>query len=276
MTSAAELIFLLLTREAPVIARTPRLETQWRAEIDAGTALDARVTSTAFLVSSDVDAAILDAVRWYEARLASHPKDGDCHLVLVSRKPQLWKTVCSAIGPMQVQLVALRALEGSVEAEDVGLVSSPSPSHVPGPTGHYVEADLRDPEFGVRAGYAGLLRWKRICGGSPARWLTAWGWGKCPPARTIDHEAVRRCTLVGILLDAQGKRPEGWKCGHEGRKIKDEHDARLLAWAREKVKEEKQQEQRGGLAPSLTAPGGPAVGGTGFAAGDESRKGTEP
>jgi len=246
----ADLVFLILTHEAPVIARTPRLETLWRAELAAGAELDTHVAAPGFLVSYEVDAAILDSVRWFEARLQARPKDGDCHPVLVTKSPQLWKTVCSAIGPMQVQLVALRALEHSPEAEDVGLpppasprASLPPPPHLPRPAGHYAADDLRDPDFGVRAGYAGLIRWKRLCGGPPARWLTAYGWGKCPPARTVDREAVRRCALVTLLLDAQGKLPEDWKCGHENRKIRDEHDARMFAWARERVREEKMKEK---------------------------------
>jgi len=225
--SPAEFLLALLVHEAPVIAERPKLHDAWEKEIAAAVELDAQVGGAGALVSPEVDTAILDAMRWYEARLANHPKDGDCHFVPIFKQGQapLYKTVCTAIGPLQVQLVAFKAVIGTPDASSAGISMA-----LLKPT----EADLREPEMGVRAGYAGLLRWKGLCGGTPARWITAWGWGKCPPPRTLDWEATRRCELAVILLHSRGQ-GIGWKCGHEGRKIRDPHDQRLLEWGRQKA-----------------------------------------
>lgn len=226
MTPSA-FLFLLLTHEAPVIAKTPKLETEWRADLEAATTLDAQVGVAGALVGPEVDTAILDAIRWYEARLRQTPKDGDCHPKADLREKVGYRIVCTAIGPMQVQLIAFKAVVGTPDAALAGLSEA-----LTKPT----EADLRDPETGVRAGYGGLLRWKGLCGGSPARWITAYGWGKCPPARTLDRESIRRCELVEVLLASRGQMP-GWKCGHEGRRISDASDRRFLKWARENAHE---------------------------------------
>lgn len=220
----ADFLFVLLVHEAPVITQKPDNEARWKAEIAESTALDEKVASAGALVSPEVDRALLDSARWYEARLRQHPKDGDCHFVPVKGSRE-FKTVCDAFGPLQVTLPAFRAVLGTPDASAAGISMA-----LLKPTA----ADLREPETGVRAGYAGLLRWKGLCGGTPARWLTAWGWGKCPKEKTtLDFEAVRRCELTTVLLIQRGQLPEGWKCGHETRKIRDPHDQHLLAWARE-------------------------------------------
>ena len=222
----AEFLLAFLIHEAPVVAQRPKLLADWTTEIAAAVELDAKVAQDGLLVSPEVDAALLDAARWYEARLQSMPKDGDCKLVPVP-KTNVFKTVCSAVGALQVQAGALRAVLNTVEGVAAGLPPDP----------FTVDEMRASPELGVRAGYAGLLRWRKLCGGAPARWLTAWGWGKCPKgARTYDREAMRRCELTVILLQSRGQAPE-WKCGHEGRKIADDHDKRLLKWARENAKD---------------------------------------
>jgi hypothetical protein len=231
---SAEFLLALLVHEAPVIDERPKLHDAWEKEVAMAVDLDVQVGRAGALISPEVDTAILDAMRWYEARLASRPKDGDCHSVPIFKQGQapLYKTVCSAIGPLQVQLVAFKAVLGTPDAVAAGITAV-----LLKPT----EQDLREPEMGVRAGYAGLLRWKGLCGGvTPARWITAWGWGKCPPPRTVDREGVRRCELVTLLLVSRGELPEGWKCGHEGRKIHDDHDQRFLKWAWDKAKAERE------------------------------------
>lgn len=251
----ADFLFALLVHEAPVIAQKPTLEASWRPEMAAAIELDRKVGSAGALVSPEVDAALLDAARWYEARERSHPKDGDCHFVAVKGTRE-FKTVCDAFGPLQVTLPAFRAVLGTPDGRLAGLPEPEFysrgvlPPEAPGTAGTSPPAaargrfapkpeDLREPETGVRAGYAGLLRWKGLCGGTPARWLTAWGWGKCPKEKTtLDFEAVRRCELTTVLLIQRGQLPEGWKCGHETRKIRDPHDQHLLAWAREHAKGE--------------------------------------
>lgn len=230
--SPAEFLFVLLVREAPVVGRSEKLSTEWKAEVELAVELDRKVGSAGALVSPDVDTAILDAARWYEARLRSRPKDGDCKPEPDKAAPGGFRVVCTAIGPLQVQLSAFRAVLGTPEGILMGLSERELwPSRAQ--RNQALKAQLREPETGVRAGYAGLLRWKGLCGGTPARWMTAWGWGKCPGERTIDREAVRRCELVSILLESRGQTPESWKCGHEGRKIKDKHDESLLKWAKE-------------------------------------------
>jgi hypothetical protein len=218
----AEFLLLLVLREAPRIAKHPELEAAWRADVAEAVELDRRVGAVGALVSPDVDAALLDAARWYEARLKNRPKDGDCRTEEDKKSPSGVRTVCRAIGPLQVTIAAYRAVLGTPDADLAGLEGEPRTA---------TATRLRDPETGVRAGYGGLLRWKRLCGGTPARWLTAWGWGKCPPERAIDAEAVRRCELATVLLQSRGQ-AGGWECGHAGRKIQNTHDARLLKWAR--------------------------------------------
>lgn len=217
----AEFIMLLLLREAPLIAKKPEAEASWRENMVEALELDRRVGSAGALVSPDVDTALLDAARWYEARLRQRPKDGDCRPEADEKAPGGFRTVCHAIGPLQVTRAAYMAVLATPEGDLAGLQTE--------------RGDLRDPETGVRAGYAALLRWKTLCGGPPARWLTAWGWGRCPPGRTVDGEATRRCEFATILLESRGELPEGWKCGHEGRKIPGEHDRRLLGWARKQL-----------------------------------------
>jgi hypothetical protein len=215
----AEFLLALLIHEAPAIGRSPKLTDDWRAEVEQAVELDVRVGAIGALVSPEVDTAIIDSMRWYEARLRSKPKDGDCEFVAPTGTGRLWGKVCTAFGPLQVRATALKATRGTPEGDLVGVPPAMAP-----------EA-LRDPELGVRAGYAGLLRWKRLCGGTPARWITAWGWGRCPKARVVDREAVRRCELTVILLRSRGQAAD-WKCGHENRKIRDPYDQRFLKRAR--------------------------------------------
>lgn len=219
--SPVEFLLGLLLHEAPAIATKPGAEASWQKEIAAAVELDARVAQPGHLVSPEVDAALLDSMRWYEARMKSSPKDGDCRHEMIGKTGK-WRQVCHAVGPLQVQASGLRAIVGTPEGDLAGV---PPETKIDG---------LRDPEIGVRAGYAGLLRWKALCGGSPARWLTAYGWGKCPGKRAVDHEAVRRCELAKILLLERVQAPD-FVCGHENRKIRDERDRRLLQWARERV-----------------------------------------
>lgn len=229
MTSVAFLMAILL-HEAPCLETKPEFVTSWMAEVTKAVELDAKVSGAGVLVSPEVDAALLDSMRWYEARLQSHPKDGDCHFVPLPAAPGrliVYKTVCNAMGPLQVNVTAFHAVQRGNEGALVGL----------GVDLTGTQAELRDPETGVRAGYGGLLRWKGLCKGTPATWVTAWGWGKCPPKRTVDREAVRRCELAVVILKQRGQAPE-WKCGHEGRKIRDDHDVRMLKWARDKAGEQ--------------------------------------
>lgn len=227
MSPEAALLVALLFREAPLEAKSTR-RARWERDIPEAVELDRKVASAGALVSPEVDAAVLDAMRWYEARLQPHPKDGDCHPQADKTAPSGFRIVCHAFGPLEVNLGAYRAVLGTPEAALVGLEVSRKDAKV---------TDLRDPETGVRVGYAGLLRWKQLCGGTPARWITAWGWGKCPPPRVVDGEAVRRCELATILLQSRGQ-AEGWRCGHEGRQIRNDHDRNLLKWARRRVQAE--------------------------------------
>ncbi len=159
--------------------------------------IDLEVTSGGRLVSSDVDWALVAAVQWYESRFRPEPPDGDCtELGLLGA----YRRTCQAVGPMQLNTAAGWFLR----------------QELPSLAGARA-AQLREPQTNVLAGYATLNRWKGICGGPPAIWLTAYGWGRCP--QRTDWEGARRCALATALLDRAGTKPDGWICGHEKRTV---------------------------------------------------------
>lgn len=169
----------------------------YRAGVEALAPIIVEVGSQGLLVSPEVDPAMLAAVAWYESTFRPDSPDGDCHRIGLSPDTT---TMCTATGPMQVVKSAGSYL-GAVE-----------------PSLKDIRADaLRDPKTSVRAGYAALRLWKKLCGGSPAVWLTAYVWGHCP--RSPDWEGVRRCALATAMLDKLGHKPADWACGHEKRAV---------------------------------------------------------
>lgn len=227
MIDLPSLMLLMIQREVPAFRNPSIVETVRSEKIEPADTID-QLVGTGALVSPDVDRVLLAAARWYEARFANRPPDGDCGWFL---RPKGWQHegghggTCRAKGPMQVGL----GWSNGLLPTDLSAAGLPDP--IPR------DFDPHDPEAGVRAGYAVLVHWKTVCGAShptlPGVWLTAYGWGRCPPrlhtGLYIDREGVRRCALATSMLEATGTKPDGWRCGHEGRKL-EPYDARFIAW----------------------------------------------
>lgn len=236
---------------------------EYREDIEHMVKIDAKVARPGYLVDPQVDRAILGGVRFYEARFQSEPSDGDC----VLKRPKInkekaramrrkhggllprWfvrpKRVCSAVGPMQIAkgnrsiLPAweeVRILFDGIKSWKQEVEEGTSPWKLEGAS----MAELRDPEFNVRFGYGTLWHWKNACRGAKAdprdapvgAWLTAFGWGRCPPANWrsvvyVDREGRRRCekiTTIMTSLEELSQKPgsaftfevpDDWWCGHE-------------------------------------------------------------
>lgn len=221
MISAVVLLSLVLG-EDPSISQRPATLARWQKEMEAASVLQSKVASAGMLVSPEVDERILAAVGWYEARNQTRPNDGDCHWqapsIATGPGPQV--LVCDAFGPLQLAKSNIVLVLRSPEAKALGLPAE------------LTLAQARDPEAAMRLGYAALAMKKRECGGQPGEWLTAYGWGKCPPRGHLDWEGVRRCALADALLERDSVKPEGWVCGHEKRKVKRAHDRRIIQLAR--------------------------------------------
>ncbi len=189
------IILTLASAEIPLEAVPKSAEYQKGVAELAAIIID--VSKDGALVSPEVDAALLSSVAWFESRYRPDSPDGDCRELGLGGE---YVRTCNAVGPMQLSKGAGQYLA----QEDPSL------------KGTRAEA-LRDPRTSVRGGYAALRLWKRLCGKTPAHWLTAYVWGKCP--RTPDWEGLRRCALATAILDKLDKKPEGFTCGHEGRTV---------------------------------------------------------
>ena len=136
------------------------------------------------LVSPAVDSYLLAATGWYESRWRS---------AVVGDKG-------ASLGLMQVGGSQLHIL-----AEVDGLW-------------RFVERrELLDTRTSVMAAYTTLRRWKRLCGGPPGAWFTAYRYGRCLPR--VRSGGVRRCALATSMMRRGGVVPSGWVCGHEGRAL---------------------------------------------------------
>ncbi len=149
---------------------------------------------------NDADRALLSAVQYFESRHRGSPKDGDCRPIW---KANTWVMHCSAFGPMQLSK---------------GVVSQ-LPRIDPFWSGVTLE-QLREPRRNIAAAYTVLNYWRSTCNGSPGVWLTAYGWGRCPPRGYVDGEGRRRCALATAILRSARRLPDDWKCGHEGKQLK--------------------------------------------------------
>lgn len=224
------IMLAMITKEIPWIEKKPEKLAEYRADITKMVEVDRRWASRGLLVDARTDRLLLGAIRFFEARFSSQPRDGDCSFVrrhlseaqkraLRDPKTRLlpaWATqpqrVCNAVGPMQVSRTVRVLVQGWPEYQQLGL-----------PQKLTVE-QMRDPELGVGVGYSVLSHWKK-CGGPPGVWITAYGWGKCPPKhprtdRVIDFEGKRRCKKVAAFMTALEEkgvyqRPQGWWCGPE-------------------------------------------------------------
>ena len=63
----------------------------------------------------------------------------------------------------------------------------------------------------------------------PGVWLTAYGEGKCPKNNQLDYEGIRRCAVLTSLLKVNNILPDDWKCGHEGKKMKDKTASKFIS-----------------------------------------------
>jgi hypothetical protein len=70
-----------------------------------------------------------------------------------------------------------------------------------------------------------LAFYKKLCGGPPGVWITAYGFGHCPRPiwgkryGALHWEGARRCALLTAILDHTDAKPKGWRCGHEGQSV---------------------------------------------------------
>jgi hypothetical protein len=264
MTFSQALVLIMwanIMQEVPAFRQEPDSDTakQYKDDIARMVAVDDKVASLGYLVEPETDRVLIGSMRWFEARYQSKPKDGDCirnwhpyRNVPSGRWPQgyvpVFKTKCPAKGPMQISEGNLRIMPAWQEVRSVFADIKPWQQQV---DEHGVNPwklqpasidELRDPEVNVRFGYSALWHWKNTCTGrrddprsTPAGvWMTAWGWGKCPPPsrRTVgyvDREGRRRCDkattmmkrLVELARSPQASfdytLPDGWYCGHEKR-----------------------------------------------------------
>lgn len=236
------LMFTIISRETPAIRQHPDGERAqaYRADIAQMVAIDEQVAAAGKLVNPEVDRVLLGAIRYYEARFRSQPKDGDCHWKhpRVSTAQRIkyqdehgmapaWlmkpKWVCAATGPMQIskgnRYIApawpeVRQLFSGIKQWDVLVRQGADPWSV-GKADRLSVAELKQPATNVRFGYALLWHWKVEADQGlpeseprttpPGVWLTAWGWGKLPPlnpktVRYVDMEGKRRCQLMTRMM----------------------------------------------------------------------------
>jgi hypothetical protein len=192
----AELVAALMAlwgHEAGVGDDDPRWETK-RDEVDYLTQVFV-AAADGTLIDPRTDALLLGTVAWYESRLSLRPKDGD-PLHLPSGD------VGTVVGPMQVSKAApswVRGWPGLAEKWD----------------GLTVER-MREPSVNVELARDILVFWKDQCGGGPGVWLTAYGWGRCPPKRgangerLVDWEGRRRCSTLWKLMNRVAARDVGY------------------------------------------------------------------
>lgn len=252
------IMWSMIAREVPGWQQNPNGEgaTKYRADIERMVRVDAKVTKPGYLVNPTVDRAILGGVRFFESRFQSKPRDGDCikHWHRYMHLPSgqwpsgytpVLTTKCPAKGPMQIAEGNLGVLPAWEETRILFDGIKPWKQEVESGANEWrlkklTVDEARDPELNVRLGYATIWHWKNTCKtgrGDPrsspvGAWLTAFGWGKCPPPnwRTVlyvDREGRRRCEKITTILRALEKLskkpeaqfeftvPEQWWCGDE-------------------------------------------------------------
>ena len=184
------------------------IDTDARREYREGVATLARINvetaQDALLVNPEVDAALLTAVQWYESRFRPQVRDGDCRMLGLGNS---FRKVCSVQGPMQL-------MKGAGKL----------PLFVGTPFEGLSNQELKKPERNIPAAYRALGYYKRICGGPPGVWITAYGMGRCPKRSwyglsSLHWEGARRCALLTGILESTGTKPKGWRCGHEGQSV---------------------------------------------------------
>lgn len=192
-----ELMLSMLLVEVPHLDKTKVLD-----GLNEISTIDAKVGASGKLHGSEVDPVVLAGIQWFEGRFNPRPRDGDC------------TTSCSAVGAMQIATSNRSIIPRWSEAEEHGFLSPVT-----------IE-EMRTPTISVRLGYTILHHWKNECGGTLGVWLTAYGWGRCPGSKNkkiskgyVDREGVRRCAVITAMLERLDRKPEGWRCGHERRRV---------------------------------------------------------
>lgn len=167
------------------------------------------------LINPEVDLAILSTIQLFESRLRPNPKDGDCYWNNFKINGQSkFKLECRSVGNMQISRGIVKWAK-NILPDDLQNLSN---------------EQMHDPETNTRLGYIILKNFKAICKSSlPGVWLTAYGEGKCPKNNQLDYEGIRRCAVLTSLLKANNILPDDWKCGHEGKKMKDKTALKFIS-----------------------------------------------
>lgn len=206
MFSLLSLILIhVLTSEAPSFETDIKWE-HFKNGLNNQLEVDQEVitNSKELLIDQEVDLSILATIQLFETRLKPDPKDGDCHWQYNPGKKS--KLVCRSFGPMQIS----------------GGVVKWAKNILPDDLKNMKPEELHDPTINTRVGIIVLNNFKAICKSSlPGVWLTAYGEGHCPKNNQLDSEGIRRCAVLTSLLKANNSLPDNWKCGHEGKIIKD-------------------------------------------------------
>lgn len=170
-----------------------------------------------YLINPDVDLNIIANIQLFESRLRPNTKDGDCtyrfHKTGIG-KATVAKMECRSVGNMQISRGAVKWIQNIDFNNFKDLTID----------------ELKTPEMNARVGYAILKNFKATCKSTlPGVWITAFGEGKCPKNNQLDSEGIRRCAVLTAQLKASNSLPENWKCGNEGKKMKDPTALKFIA-----------------------------------------------
>ena len=198
-------VLFTLTADYPPM-RAPKFK-PYREGATKLAVIHASVGKAGKLHSKDVDPFILASVNFYESRFKLKAPDGDCWTSSRGKR-------CASVGAMQLVKVARHWLPMMVAGKRwKGLTV----------------ADLRKPDVSIAAAYDVLQFWQRTCHkgkGTVAQALTAYGRGRC--SKHVDWQGVRRCALAVSMMRNVGALPAGFKCGHEGKRIRLRRDRVLV------------------------------------------------
>lgn len=239
MFEALSLIFIhAISSEAPTLETDPRYDTYKAGYVDLLNT-DKKVIdeSDDYLVNPDVDAFILGTIQLFESRLRPNTKDGDCihHYHKVGNENVI-TTDCRSVGNMQISKGAVKWIQ-NIDHENFKELTVNK---------------LRTPETNTRVGYTLLKFFKSSCKSSlPGVWLTAFGEGHCPKNNQLDSEGIRRCAVLTASLNANGTLPLNWRCGHEGKKMKDTTALKFIQKIGELNKDGDQNDSKDQVASSI-------------------------
>lgn len=222
--SAVVMSFIL--REAPMLNQQPVRLADYVQGVSALVDVHDQV-SDGRLINHDMDVLLLTAVNYRESRLKNPTVDGDCHSQAegIGALPSAswpkgfvpkFKTVCNAVGPMQLSRTNLSGLAHWPEVrKDFGAERGWQESEMgwgAKTSNPFTVEELRDVKTNVRIAYGELEHWKNECRSSDKKeapvgvWLTAYRYGHCPAkARSgrfyVDEEAKTRCALMNKMVE---------------------------------------------------------------------------